>query len=124
LNCLVSLNRTECTDDRVARTCHNARIGIDASRAVTKFAHKTIPDAGEIAGFGLFEPQVIEEAPNCNGNPGQPPAADAAEPANQERCIAPGDPVRNEKIDVFLKKDIREDGSCTVEYGFHRSFKR
>ena len=76
------------------------------AHAGPKFAHKAIPEADKVVRPGLIEPQVVKQVPRRYRKARQPPAADSAEPADQERRIAPRNSVCHQEVDVFLKKDI------------------
>jgi hypothetical protein len=95
-------------NDRVAWTCDCAGIRIETTSAVAKLANKAVADARVVLYFGFFEAQVIEQAPERDGKPGQRTAANSTEPAGHKRRVTPGDTVRHEKVDVLLKEDMRQ----------------
>ena len=107
LNRLIGLYRSEGSNNRVAWTCNDAGIWINAPRVVTKLTHKAVPDAWKFLCFGFFKPQVVKKTPDCHRQPCQAPAANSTEPADQERRVAPGNSVCDKKVDVFLEKDLR-----------------
>src|SRR4249920_448699 len=101
------------SDDRVARARDDAGIRIDLTHLRPKLANETIANAGEITSPGFFELEIVEQTPCGEGNLCEGTAANATEPTHQQSRIASGNPVGDEKVDVFLKKDLRQGSGCT-----------
>jgi len=59
LNNLIRLYCAKGPHNGVAWARHNAGIWINVSCAITKLAHKTIPEAFKVLSFGFFETEVV-----------------------------------------------------------------
>src|SRR5262249_11863943 len=98
-------------DDRVARAHHDARVGVDGTRAVLQLADEAVVQAVEALLLRVGEVEVgREEAPGREREVAHPADLDRAEPTHELRRPSARQTVRQQEVEVVPEGSERGDG--------------
>ena len=103
---LGSPNRAVRPDDGIDRACQHQRIDVNRSGTVLELACEAVVHAAKCGLLGLAQIKLREESPDTDGQVAQPRRFNLAKAPHPLGEPAPGQAIRQQKVDVFLVQEI------------------